>query len=63
LPLSWLNELLLQKVQLDTPETERLHDGTSISCAMSEVDVCAAHQRDGLPHPQTLAVRELRLAA
>jgi hypothetical protein len=49
LPLSWLNELLLQKVQLDTPETERLHDGTSISCAMSEVDVCAAHQRDGLP--------------
>jgi hypothetical protein len=49
LPLSWLNDLLLQRVQLDTPETERLHDGTSISCAMSEVDVCAAHQRDGLP--------------
>lgn len=49
LPLSWLNELLLQRVQLDMPETERLHDGTSISCAMSEVDVCAAHQRDGLP--------------
>ena len=47
--LSWSDELVLQRVELDTPQTERLHDGTSLSCAMSEVEVCAGHRADGLP--------------
>lgn len=46
-PLSWDETLLLQRVQVDTPETERLHDGTSISCVASSIEGCAEHERDG----------------
>ena len=45
--LSWAGELVLQRVQVDTPETERLHDGTRISCAVSTIEGCASHARDG----------------
>lgn len=45
--LSWAGELVLQRVQVDTPETERLHDGTRISCVVSSIEGCASHARDG----------------
>ena len=46
-PLSWSGTQVLQRVQMDTPETERLHDGTSISLAMSRIEGCVGHTRDG----------------
>lgn len=46
-PLAWADRTVLQRVQLDTPETERLHDGTRISCAMSAIDGCAGHDKNG----------------
>ena len=45
--LSWAGRTVLQRVQLDTPQTERLHDGTGISCVMSAIDGCVAHGKDG----------------
>lgn len=49
LELSWNQDLILQRVSVDIPDIERLHDGTNISCIMSETEVCVGHERDGLP--------------
>lgn len=46
-PLQWSGTLVLQRMQIDTPETERLHDGTSISCVTSRTEACAGHAADG----------------
>lgn len=45
--LQWSGALLLQRVQVDTPETERLHEGTSIRCVTGRTDACAGHSADG----------------
>ena len=46
-PLQWFGKQVLQSVQMDTPETERLHDGTSISLVASSIEGCAGHTKDG----------------
>lgn len=45
--LRWDGDTLLQRVTVDTPELERLHDGQNIHIAMSDIDGCAARSRDG----------------
>lgn len=45
--LSWEGAMVAQRVELDTPETERLHDGVSLSCAAGDIEGCAGHGRDG----------------
>lgn len=45
--LAWEGELVVQRVEVDTPETQRLYDGTSLSCAVSDIDGCASHGGDG----------------
>lgn len=47
--LQWEGDVLLQRMYTDTPGLERLHDGRSISCTMSEIDGCVGHSPDGLP--------------
>ncbi|HEY4664418.1 MAG TPA: hypothetical protein VIG85_05485 [Comamonas sp.] len=47
--LQWDEAALLQRMYIDTPELERLHDGRSISCVMSEIEGCAGHSLEGLP--------------
>ena len=46
-PLQWSGNVLMQRVQLDTPGIERLHDGTSMSMTASRTETCAAHAADG----------------
>lgn len=46
-PLQWSGHVLLQRVQVDTPGMERLHDGTSISMTVSRTEACAGHAPDG----------------
>ena len=45
--LSWMGGQVLQRVALDTPATERLHDGTSIRIIVSSIEGCAEHERNG----------------
>lgn len=45
--LRWDGELLLQRMVVDTPEVERLHDGRSIHSVMDEIEGRAGHTRDG----------------
>ncbi|MEQ6433896.1 hypothetical protein V8Z74_02405 [Comamonas sp. w2-DMI] len=45
--LRWEGAVVAQRVELDTPETERLHDGVSLSCVASDTEGCAGHARDG----------------
>lgn len=49
LALQWEGLVLLQRMVVDTPELERLHDGRSIHCVMSEVEGCTGHSPDGRP--------------
>ncbi|RGE46786.1 hypothetical protein DZC30_03225 [Comamonas testosteroni] len=46
-PLQWSGNVLKQRVQIDTPGIERLHDGTNISLTVSRTEACAGHARDG----------------
>ena len=46
-PLQWSGNVLMQRVQLDTPGIERLHAGTSMSMTASRTETCAAHAADG----------------
>ncbi len=45
--LRWDGDTLLQRMEVDTPELERLHDGQQIHSAMDGVDGCVTHSRDG----------------
>ncbi|MBQ0131299.1 MAG: hypothetical protein KBT18_03745 [Comamonas sp.] len=47
--LQWDAEVLLQRMQVDTPQLERLHDGRMLSSASDEVGSCVQHRLDGLP--------------
>lgn len=55
--LEWDGEVLVQRMLIDTPELERLHDGRSLSCTVSDTENAAAHTRDGRvlvrPQPRT----------
>lgn len=46
-PLRWDGDTVLQRMEVDTPELERLHDGQNIQSSMESVDGCAGHSRDG----------------
>ena len=46
-PLQWSGAVLLQRVQVDTADLERLHEGTSLSCVTSRTETCAGHAADG----------------
>ena len=45
--LSWDGVELLQRMQMDTPELERLHDGRAISCVMGDAYAPSKHRDDG----------------
>ena len=45
--LSWDGVELLQRMQMDTPELERLHDGRSLSCVASELYAPSRYHDDG----------------
>ncbi|GGH67367.1 hypothetical protein GCM10010975_37100 [Comamonas phosphati] len=45
--LGWEGSVVAQRVQLDTPETERLHDGVNLRCAAGDIEACAGHGKDG----------------
>ncbi|WP_312589968.1 hypothetical protein [Comamonas terrigena] len=45
--LRWDGDTLLQRMEVDIPELERLHDGQQIHSAMDGVDGCVTHSRDG----------------
>lgn len=47
--LEWEGDVLLQHVAVDTPELERLHDGSSLTCVVSQIEGCAQHAADGRP--------------
>lgn len=46
-PLNWSGTQVMQSVEMDTPGTERLHDGTSISLTVSSIEGCVGHTNDG----------------
>ena len=45
--LLWDGDELLQRMQMDTPELERLHDGRSLSSAAADVYLPSKHREDG----------------
>ena len=45
--LRWDGDTLLQRMEVDTPELDRLHDGQSIHHVMAPIDGCISHSRDG----------------
>lgn len=55
--LSWDGDELLQCMQMDTPQLERLHDGRSLSCAKVEQYVGTKHRQDGRALLQKIPVR------
>ena len=56
--LSWDDVELLQRMEMDTPELERLHDGRSLSCVMSELYAASKHRADGRPLLKKIPVRQ-----
>jgi len=56
--LSWDDMDLLQRMQMDTPELERLHDGRSLSCVMSELHAPSKHREDGRLLLKKIPVRQ-----
>jgi hypothetical protein len=59
--LSWEGEELLQCVEMDTPQLERLHDGRSIACVVGDaVQGRVQHRPDGRPLVKPLPVRLFR---
>ena len=52
--LRWEGEVLLQRMVLDTPEVDRLHDGRKLLNTLKPTEGCASFMRDGrvLPRPQ-----------
>lgn len=57
--LCWDDLDLLQRVQMDTPELERLHDGRSLRCVMSELYAPSSHRADGRLLFKKIPVRSL----
>lgn len=45
--LQWDGLELLQRMQMDTPQLERLHDGRSVSCEMGTLHAVSKHREDG----------------
>ena len=55
--LSWDGVELLQRMEMDTPELERLHDGRSLSCVASALHAVSKHREDGLILLKSIPVR------
>lgn len=55
--LQWDGAELLQRVYMDTPTLERLHDGRSLSCHMGDVFEASRHRPDGRPLLKKIPVR------
>lgn len=55
--LSWDGMDLLQRVCIDTPSLERLHDGRNLRCEMNEIYEASKHQGDGRPLLRKLPTR------
>lgn len=53
--LFWDGPVLLQRVRVDTPQLERLHDGRHISCMSESVDNEVRHKPNGRPVIQAIA--------
>ncbi|GAB2487979.1 hypothetical protein GCM10027082_44120 [Comamonas humi] len=45
--LRWDGHAVAQRMELDTPETDRLHDGCTLSLVCSDTAGCAGHAADG----------------
>lgn len=45
--LRWDGVELLQRMEIDTPELERLHDGRSLRCVASTLHATSTHRKDG----------------
>ena len=56
--LSWDGVELIQRMVMDTPELERLHDGRSLSCSMAEQYGVSKHREDGHVLLKKIPVRE-----
>ena len=49
---------LLQRVEMDTPELERLHDGRHLSCVMSQLYATSRHLDDGRVRLKPIPARQ-----
>jgi hypothetical protein len=58
--LSWDGDVLQQRMDVDTPELDRLHDGRSISCTVSAVRGIHEHRLDGRFKTKVLPTRTLQ---
>ncbi|MBF6632365.1 MAG: hypothetical protein ITG01_14645 [Comamonas sp.] len=47
--LQWDGETLLQRMEVDTPQLERLHDGRLLSATSASITSCVQHRLDGRP--------------
>ena len=56
--LGWDGVELIQRMVMDTPELERLHDGRSLSCSMAEQYATSKHREDGHVLLRKIPVRE-----
>lgn len=56
--LSWDGNELLQRMQMDTPELERLHDGRSLSSAATPLYAASKHREDGRVLLKKIPVRQ-----
>lgn len=56
--LAWDGDVLLQRMEMDNPELDRLHDGRSISCKGQMVRSVASFRPDGRFKTQALPVRQ-----
>ena len=52
--LVWEGRVVLQRVEVDTPALERLHDGTSLSCVISSIEGCAGYGKNGQVQLKTI---------
>lgn len=56
--LMWDVGELLQRVEMDTPELERLHDGRHLSCVMSQLYATSRHLDDGRVRLKPIPARQ-----
>ena len=49
-PLVWEGNVVLQRVAMDTPQLERLHDGGTLHCLAEPGEAVAAQRSDGVVH-------------
>lgn len=56
--LSWDGVELLQRMEMDTPQLERLHNGRSLGCALSGLHAPSRHKEDGRLLLKPIPVRQ-----